>query len=287
MATRQPAPKRTTASSPAYRPSGTTGPSGGGNPVGSGWLMLGSIALVGTYFAASWAGTWAATIGQPWVEAILGGSIGGGDGGDPPCKDLPTWLCSVADFDALYWGPYLPEGMSAVIMLLLFVGFLCYWLYLILRMPVVPTWQNHLHLSKAIKPSSVVVILVVLVANSDFLMTYAGHLLINSRTWSAFITAIIGFAYIGLVALSAPSEIATMGKSNPSLIALNRTRAPVRYFLSLLAAVFLLNTGFIASTLIPNALAAAPPGYNWWCVLWPFGCELGAVGPTTRDLLSI
>lgn len=101
MAKRQTLPATATVPSRVLSRTGSPKPPSGGRHDNSVWLALGSIALVGTYFAASWAGTWAAGIGQTWVEAVLGGSIGGGDGGDPPCKNLPSWICSVADFDVL------------------------------------------------------------------------------------------------------------------------------------------------------------------------------------------
>lgn len=270
QATRQASPKTSTHSTQPRIPT----PEGNDDDGPLVWFALGSIALLGTYFAASWAGAWAAQVGQSWVDIILGGDLGGGGGGgEPPCKNLPAWICSAADFDAFGWGANMPEGPAAAIMLLIFLGFIAFWIYLLMRLPIIPTWQNHVALSKVLKPSTFVVFFVVAVTNSE-LTTALERMLITPRTWTAFAAALVGFSYIGLTTLLAPRQLAAISADDPELPELNRKRAPARYLLSLLAIVFLLNTAFVAFTLLPNALVAAPPGYDWWCVLWPFGCDL-------------
>jgi hypothetical protein len=235
-----------------------------------GWLWLAAAGLVATYLAAPWA----ARIGQGWVERIFGGGGGGigGGGGGPPCLDVLDPACWGPGSDLFNWGTRLPEGMQAAALLLLFLCFLAYWAYLVSRLPLKLSWQSHLRLSKAVKPSPFVIVLVVGIANSDFLMTYLGRLIIDERMWTGFISAILGFAYVGGVAAFAPGKLESIDVNEPAGQALNRSRSAVRYVLTLLAAIFLFNTGCIAASLIPNAIAAVPPGYSWWCVIYPVPC---------------
>ena len=244
------------------------------NDGGSAWLAVAGIALVGTFFAASWAGNLAASIGQNWVIAALGGNIDGTGGGDPPCKRLPSWVCSNADFGALSWGSHLPEGFTAAVMLLLFIGFFLYWLFLLLRLPLIPTWQNHLRLSNTIKPPTLLVIFVTMVSNSEPLMSTWGHLLITSKVWNSFIITLLGIFYVGTVSVFAPKDIDKLAESDANYHSKNRNKAPLRYFLSLLAFVYFFNFAYHTILLFPAALTAAPEGYNWWCVLAPWQCEL-------------
>ena len=223
-------------------------------------------------------------MGQRAVDKMVGG--GAGSGG-PPCDNWPDWLCSGAGFDVLNSASRLPLDVQAAALLLLFLLFLGYWIYLLLRLPLVPTWKNHRAFSKAVKPSPFVIVFVVAVANSEFLMTKLGWLIINARVWTAFLAAIVGFTYLLGVRALAPKEGSAAAMfdqldyfSRPHAAInqmernLDRSKAPARYVLTLLGAVYLLNMGWIAATLIPNTLAAVPSGYNWWCVLWPFGCDL-------------
>lgn len=253
-------------------------PSGGENdPADWTWTTLFGLGAV--YFLAPWS----ARMGQRFVDKIVGG--GAGSGG-PPCDNWPDWLCSGAGFDALNPASRLPLDVQAAALLLLFLLFLGYWIYLLLRLPLVPTWKNHQSFSRLVRPSPFIIVFVVAVANSGFLMTKFGWLIINARVWTTFLAAIVGFTYLLGVRALAPkksSAVATLeqldflrphGAIKQIEHDLDRSKAPARYVLTLLAAVYLLNMGWIAATLIPNTLAAVPPGYNWWCLLWPPWCDL-------------